>query len=520
MSDRASGRVPDPLPRPTPRQLLIRSIGTLGVFAVLIAGAIVAFDQADEPADVEDLVEQPRTVSYGRLSLQIPREWTLNDVDDCGHVQGDTLILGNAGIVTCPQGERAEDASDVVMSSLRGRLAAPAPRVELQERRLPSGLNALIGRTEPDPPTEPTAEPTTSPEAPDPDEAPLVTTVLRLPGLDAQVVATSRDTELVNSIVDTAMPVPDDSEATQTISYLRAAIDLPRTWSVNDLRCGTPLSDTVALGYPGKPRFTAVPGEPCPPDRPNDVTYVTLDSLSSDFGERWVVLAGDPVTLLGNVDAVRGVKQLPDGQTVTVMAVPTLDVIAVARSSDQPLVDKVLSTLHQAVPPQPDEEQTAPTPSPDPSPRPTLPAGLDTRRVTSRGVALFVPTSWSRNDVRCGTPQSDTVVLDATPTDPPQCEPSRPPGVSSITVERLYSPYGSLWQATATEPVMLASGLSALRGQLVGADGAQVSVLAFPSLDVIIVGTAADEGTELELVEAILATTRRATDEGGPPAQQ
>lgn len=514
MADRASGRVPDPLPRPTPRRLLIRSLGTLAVFAALITGGIVAFDQADQPADVEDLIEQPRTVSYGRLSLQIPSSWRLNQLDDCGHVQDDTLILGNAGVTTCQDGERDEEASDVVMSSLEGPLQAPAPAVVTQPITLPSGLQGEIGTAAAEP-TDPTAGRETA--EPDDDQLPLITTVLELPSVDVQVVATSRDRELVSRIVRSAKPVPSDSDATRTVSYLSAAIDLPPEWNINDIRCGVPLSDTVMLGYPGKPRLTEVAGEPCPSDRGAEVNAITLDSLDSEFGQRWVVQASDRVELLGGLDAVRGVKQLPDGLTVTVVAVPTLDAIAVARSANQALVDKVLSTIHQAVPTPPEEQpETTPSPAePDPSPPPTLPAGIETRKVTARGISVFVPTSWTTGDQRCGTPLSDTVLLDPPPATVPQCVVPRPPDVSSITFARLYGAYGSLWQAAATDPITLASGLSGLRGSFVGDDGVPVSVLAFPSLDVILVATASAEGAEAELVEAILATARRAADDAG-----
>ena len=71
MVDRDTDRATEPLPRPTPRQLVIRAIGTLVVVAALVAAAIVVLDERSEPADSTDLAEQPRTVSYGRLSLQI-----------------------------------------------------------------------------------------------------------------------------------------------------------------------------------------------------------------------------------------------------------------------------------------------------------------------------------------------------------------------------------------------------------------------------------------------------------------
>ncbi|MBA2640502.1 MAG: hypothetical protein H0U77_11095 [Nocardioidaceae bacterium] len=501
--DATDGDVADPLPPPTPRQLVVRSIGTALVLALLVVGLVIVLDARDEPADVRDLVEEPRTVSYGRVSLQIPADWVpLNNVDECGYVLDDTLILGNAGLQTCENGERDDEASDVVVSALRGRLAVPVPPVDLASYRLPSGLRGEIGST-----VVPSARPSGDQSE---DEEPLITTVLQLPTLDAQVLLTSRDQALVDRIIETVQPVPSGPDATTTVAYLSAAIDVPRTWTVNDIACGVPRSDTVVGGYAGPPRLTSVEGRPCPPSRPRGVTDIVLDSVGSDYSQRWSVLATEPVTLLGGIRAARGTKQLPDGVTVTVTVVPDLAAIAVARSSNQALVDTVLTTLHRAVPPQPDEEQTAPTPTPEPSPRPTLPAGVDTRRVTYQGITLFVPTTWSRDGPRC--PTADTIALGAT--SGPPCLAERPEGVSDIVIDRLYGEYGSRWQAAATEPITLASGLFALQGRLPSDEGLPVTVTALPSLDVVVVATAADDGPALNLIDGILATIRPAPREG------
>ncbi len=495
MSDRDEGRSLDALPLPTPRQLVIRAIGTALVIAALVAGVLVVLDQRNEPADVNDLVEEPRTVSYGELSLQIPSDWLLNDLDDCGHPQDDTLILGNAGVITCTEGERVTEATDVVMSAMSGGIVAPSPHVRMESFTLPVGLRARKGISRVDPDSE------------------LRTTVLEIPSLDAKVVATSADQSLVNNILATAKPVPVESRATRTVAYLMAAIDVPNTWTVNDVKCREVQSDTVILGYPGRPRLTSPADQECPATRPDDVTDITLDSTVSEDGavseyaKRWGVVATEPVTLLGGVKGARGTRLLPNGETITVMIVPDLRAIAVARSSNQALVDIVLRTVHRAVPPQSDEAQTPPTPTPDPTPRATLPSGVETRPVTHVGITLDVPKDWTRDDVRCGTPQSNTVVLGDRPIELP-CVGERAPGVSDVVMDRLYGEFGSLWQSEADEPFTLESGLSALRGSLTSNEGLPITVLAFPQHDAIVVATAGDDAAAKELMDGILATAR------------
>ena len=502
MSDRDEGPSDDAAPLPTPRQLVVRAICTALILAALVAGVLVVLDQRNGPADVSDLVEEPRTVSYGQLSLQIPSDWLLNDIDECGNPQDDTLILGNAGDITCSSGERDDETTDVVMSSLTGGVVAPSPDITMESFTLPTGLRARKGTSEP---------------AIDPDD-PLRTTVLEIPALDVKVVATSPDQALVNRILATAKQIPFDSRATRTVAYLSAAIDVPRSWTVNDVVCQVPQSDTVVAGHPGLPRQTSPADEPCPVDRPPDVTDITLDSTLSEFGLRWGVIANESVTLLGGVKGVRGTKTMPDGTVVTVLVVQDLRAIAVARSSNQPLVDSVLSTVHRAVPPQSDEEQTPPTPTPDPTPRATMPSGVETRPVSKYGITMDVPKGWSRDDIRCDVPQSNTVALGIPINDSPTCQAQRAPGVSDIIVNRLYGDFGSLWMPVADEPFTLESGLSGLRGSATSEEGLPTTVLAFPTHDVVVVATAGYEGAAADLMDGILATIRVvASTQPAPP---
>jgi hypothetical protein len=180
----------------------------------------------------------------------------------------------------------------------------------------------------------------------------------------------------------------------------------------------------------------------------------------------------------------------------------------VARSADQGLVDNVLSTMHRAVPTPPSRDEPTPTTTPEPTSRATLPAGVQTRTVRHVGVALAVPSRWSTDDLRCGVPQSDTVVLGTPTASGSRCPATRPPGVTDLVIDRLYSGYGSLWQGLPDQAVTLPSGLSGLRGTTTSTGGLPVTVVAFPTIDVIIVATAANDDDAQNRVDAIITTTR------------
>jgi hypothetical protein len=128
---------------------------------------------------------------------------------------------------------------------------------------------------------------------------------------------------------------------------------------------------------------------------------------------------------------------------------------------------------------------------------------------------MAVPSRWGIDDLHCGVPRSDTVVLGAPVAAGPRCTDIRPPDVSELVIDRLYGDFGSLWQGVADQPVTLPSGLSGLRGTSTSAEGLPVTVLALPTIDVIIVATAADDGPALNLIDAIITTTRATTARPG-----
>jgi hypothetical protein len=128
--------------------------------------------------------------------------------------------------------------------------------------------------------------------------------------------------------------------------------------------------------------------------------------------------------------------------------------------------------------------------------------------VRYRGLALSVPVKWATDAFRCAVPLRDTVGLGAPSDGGPRCSASRREDASAVVVDRLYSRYGALWRAAADEPIALPSGLSGLMGSTRSSGGLPVTVLTFPTIDVIVVATAANDGDAQDLIDGILTTAR------------
>lgn len=102
-------------------------------------------------------------------------------------------------------------------------------------------------------------------------------------------------------------------------------------------------------------------------------------------------------------------------------------------------------------------------------------------------VALPLPEGWTLNDLACGDPQSDTVVVQ-----PPDatlaCMPPLVEGISSIVLDDLTSATAKRWKHTATETYVLADGTSALRGRTTDERGLAITVVVVPAYSAIAVG--------------------------------
>jgi hypothetical protein len=132
---------------------------------------------------------------------------------------------------------------------------------------------------------------------------------------------------------------------------------------------------------------------------------------------------------------------------------------------------------------------------------PAVPTGM--QAVAYHGVQLFVPASWRINDVRCGTPQGDTVILGDRGLET-TCLTASPPNLTVVTMRRIDTPLGRQAAAVAHRAVRV-RGVTAREGtgELPQRD-TQGTVLVIPSVDVVVSVSAPRPAS----VAAILDTAR------------
>lgn len=118
-----------------------------------------------------------------------------------------------------------------------------------------------------------------------------------------------------------------------------------------------------------------------------------------------------------------------------------------------------------------------------------------------RDVTIELPAGWALNDLQCGQPMSNTVIVQPS-NGSLACAPPSAEGVSFVRLDDLDSSTASTWEATATEPFTLADGTPALRGW--AQDGSLFeTVVVVPDWDVIAAGTAPTPGTLDEITSRI-----------------
>lgn len=128
-------------------------------------------------------------------------------------------------------------------------------------------------------------------------------------------------------------------------------------------------------------------------------------------------------------------------------------------------------------------------------------------------VTLPLPEGWTLNDVICGDPQSDTVVVE--PSDAMlACMPPLVEVVSSIVLDDLTSATGERWKSTATENYVLADGTPALRGRATDGRGLAITVVVVPTYSAIAVGSSP---MPQQLDEALSRITQLPNDEAAVP---
>ena len=129
------------------------------------------------------------------------------------------------------------------------------------------------------------------------------------------------------------------------------------------------------------------------------------------------------------------------------------------------------------------------TATPDGSGAPSL-GGTDVlhgevRRVSFGKVALRVPAQWKLNDLRCGTPMSNTVIVNP-PSFTPDCLVMEPSGITVVRLERDDTTAAKSRAAVATTATTV-DGQQALIGTgIPEGDDRAVTTLYFPLLDLVV----------------------------------
>jgi hypothetical protein len=124
--------------------------------------------------------------------------------------------------------------------------------------------------------------------------------------------------------------------------------------------------------------------------------------------------------------------------------------------------------------------------------------------VSSSGVQVFVPASWPRNQLRCGTPVRDTVVVDPGPVE--DCLLTPAPPVSYAELRPVYSVAADPDAQLATRPVSIGSGIPARRGEDRMGDGRTRVVLVVPSRKVVVLAVSSDPALARRIVDSTAVT--------------
>lgn len=145
----------------------------------------------------------------------------------------------------------------------------------------------------------------------------------------------------------------------------------------------------------------------------------------------------------------------------------------------------------------------------DPSPAPA-PPGM--RLVGLGQVAIAVPEEWATNDLHCGVPQGDTVVVDVAVI--PACDVGREPGVDSVEVSTgPPDPDLEVAEKYAVDGVVARRSATTCRSDLGGVRVCEATVH-FPTLGVTFeAASSTDEST----VDEILSRIRYVPDLSGVP---
>jgi hypothetical protein len=120
--------------------------------------------------------------------------------------------------------------------------------------------------------------------------------------------------------------------------------------------------------------------------------------------------------------------------------------------------------------------------------------------VTYQGVGIFAPASWGRNQLSCGTPIRDTVVVNPGPS--PLCLLLPVPRVSYVWLRSCSGDCGADPEAAVARQVLRVSGQSARRGEDQLSDGRDRVVLVLTGRRVVVVAVSPDPSVARTIIDS------------------
>ena len=151
--------------------------------------------------------------------------------------------------------------------------------------------------------------------------------------LDARRLAASEPT---TTSTPSPSPVPPGMQA---VSFHGVEVLVPAEWTINTVRCSSPIADTVII-EDGAPQPACAYPQP-----PSGLTVVRLMPIESFNSQAWSELATESVTVSGH-PASRGTGMSERSQTeLAVLLLPGPGVAVTVESPDPAYADQVLDTV-------------------------------------------------------------------------------------------------------------------------------------------------------------------------------
>ena len=138
------------------------------------------------------------------------------------------------------------------------------------------------------------------------------------------------------SLASRLRPPPSPPPGYTAVQYDKAQIFVPSDWPRNQLRCGTPIQNTVVVD-PG-------PVDACLLGNPPLVSYVWIGIVNNVEADPEASVATQALTINGHA-ARRGVDRLHDGRTRVVLVVLDRKLVVPAVSMDPKVARQIIDSV-------------------------------------------------------------------------------------------------------------------------------------------------------------------------------